>query len=346
MEHFISVIVPNYNGSATIASCLGALYESDYGNFEVVVVDDCSSDDSTDIIGEFPCRLIRLDKRSGAARARNTGARNGNGDILLFIDSDCVVEPDTLALVNETIKEYKGDRAVIGGTYTKTPYDGTFFSLFQSVFVNYFETKNGKYPDYIASHALAMRRHDFRESGGFKEQFLPILEDVEFSHRLRSDGYTLVMNPNILVRHIFNFSLMKSLRNATKKTTYWIIYSMHNRDLLADSGTASVDLKVNGVTYMLILLLMFLSLMLGNLTILLFGPILVIINLILNRGLMGAFYETGGPVFATKATLYYTLLYPAAIWLGVLNGILKYLANQKPILRSGKAIEVKSRGCV
>lgn len=97
---------------------------------------------------------------------------------------------------------------------------------------------------------------------------------------------------------------------------------------------------------MLILLVIFLSLVLGNLTILLLAPTLVIINLILNRGLMGAFYETGGPVFATKATFYYTLLYPVAIWLGVLNGILKYLANQKTFLRSGKAIEIKSRECI
>jgi len=345
LEHFISVVIPNYNGSATIRNCLSALYESDHENFEVVVVDDCSSDESTGIIREFPCRLIRLDKRSGAARARNIGARNSKGDILLFIDSDCVVERNTLALVNEAVKEHKGDRVVIGGTYTKVPYDDTFFSLFQSVFINYFETRNGKNPDYIASHALAMWSCAFRESGGFKEQFLPILEDVEFSHRLRSEGYTLVMNPNILVRHIFNFSLIESLRNARKKTMYWIMYSMHNRDLLVDSGTASVDLRVNGATYALVFFMTLLSLISGNTAFLLLVPALVAANLFLNKGLIAAFYETGGLVFAVKAMLYYMLLYPVPIWLGALSGTLKYLAGQNTSLQVGDAAKVKPGEC-
>lgn len=346
MEHFISVVIPNYNGSATIGSCLSALYGSDYENFEVVVVDDFSSDTSIDLVEEFPCRLIRLGERSGASRARNIGARNSRGEILLFLDSDCVVQRNTLALVNTTIEEHKDDRAVIGGTYTKIPHDDTFFSLFQSVFVNYFETKSGKHPDYIASHALAMRSHDFRESGGFKEKFLPILEDVEFSHRLKANGFTLVMNPKVLVRHIFNFSLGKSLRNAKKKSMYWIMYSMHNRDLFADSGTASVDLKINGATYALVFFTMLLSFIIGELIFLLLVPVLITTNLILNKGLLAAFYKTRGLVFAAKAMLYYMLLYPAPIWLGALEGALKYTVNQRTAVQVGDSIQAKPKECI
>jgi teichuronic acid biosynthesis glycosyltransferase TuaG len=74
MEEFVSVIIPNYNGSATIAKCLGAVYSSDHAFFEVIVVDDCSTDHSTEIIGTFPCSLVKLDTHVGAAGARNMGA--------------------------------------------------------------------------------------------------------------------------------------------------------------------------------------------------------------------------------------------------------------------------------
>jgi len=73
---------------------------------------------------------------------------------------------------------------------------------------------------------MAMATESFRKSGGFSEKFLPILEDVDFSHRLRELGYRLVMNPILQVQHIFNFSLYRSLRNAIRKSMYWTMYSI------------------------------------------------------------------------------------------------------------------------
>src|SRR5512134_3701998 len=98
MEEKISVIIPCYNSAATIRTCLEAVFTSDYRDFEVVVVDDGSTDGAAEIIRAFTCRLISLEQRSGASKARNAGARNSTGNILFFIDADCVVFPDTLSL--------------------------------------------------------------------------------------------------------------------------------------------------------------------------------------------------------------------------------------------------------
>ena len=84
MGRSISVIVPNYNGGRTIGRCLEALFASSYDNFEVIVVDDCSSDGSAEIIRRFPCRPVLLDERSGASRARNIGAQNSAGEVLFL----------------------------------------------------------------------------------------------------------------------------------------------------------------------------------------------------------------------------------------------------------------------
>ena len=206
-EPFISIIIPNHNGAGTIGLCLEAALASDYPRFEVVVVDDCSWDDSAAIIERFPCRLVRLAEHGGASKARNTGARNSTAELLFFIDNDCLLQPDTLAKAAAALRR-EGSGTVIGGTYTLLPHDRQFFSTFQSVYIHYSETKNPQNPDYIATHAMLIEKRLFEKNGGFDEDFLPILEDVEFSHRLKEGGARLRMVPELQVKHIFNFTLL------------------------------------------------------------------------------------------------------------------------------------------
>ena len=334
MEKFISIVIPNYNRGASIEKCLSAAFSSRYRSFEVVVVDDCSADNSVEIIGRFPCTLIRLDKHSGASRARNTGALNSNGEILFFIDSDCLMQEDTLGLVNKAVTKYNDPKVVIGGTYAMLSYDNNFSSTFQSVFVNYSETRNAT-PDYIAAHAMIMDSGAFRLSSGFPEKFLPILEDVEFSHRLKRSGLKLVVEPNIVVRHIFNFSLRRSLQNAAKKARYWTVYSMTNKDLFADSGTASAELKINGFSLMLGLLLALSGILLGTKLFFALIPVVITLNLIVSRRLLHAFYRTKGLMFSVAAALYYVTLYPAAAISGAAAGAIEYFltrrAKERPV---------------
>ena len=327
MNKRISVIIPNYNGSSTIGRCLEAAFSSEYDNFEVIVTDDCSTDNSAEIIKKFPCKFIFLDKHSGASRARNTGTKNSGGEILFFIDADCLLQKNTLASVNKAF--LISENAIIGGTYTAIPYDKDFFSTFQSIFINYSETKKEP-PDYIPTHAMVIARDIFMKSGGFKENFLPILEDVEFSHRLRKTGYKLTMNSEILVRHIFNFTLIKSLKNAFRKSLYWTIYSLKNKDLLTDSGTASIELKFNVASFFfsLLLLLLFFLTWDGIPIILLF--VLQAINIrIVNRKLVKAFLDAKGLLFAFGSCLYYAILFPLPVGAGAISGIVKYIRNNK-----------------
>ncbi len=324
MDKFISVVIPNYNGSKTIGQCLEAVMASKYDRYEVIVADDGSSDNSVEIISRFPCRLIKFDKQAGAAKARNAGARESAGEIIFFIDADCIVSENTLSLVHKAIKDKKD--TVIGGSYTPLPYDSNFFSIFQSIYINYSELKR-KEPDYIATHAMAIEKRIFEESSGFPELFLPIIEDVEFSHRLRRSGYRLLMDPAILVRHIFNFTFWKSLRNAFKKSRYWIIYSLGNRDIFKDSGTASLGLKVNVMSNFLIMLFLLLYFSLTD-RIFLLGPLMILgFNIYINRDLLRAFYRVKGFFFTVAASLYYMLIYPIAVGAGSFTGMIQYFKN-------------------
>lgn len=332
MDKFISVVIPNYNGSKTVGKCLEAALSSKYDRYEVIVVDDKSSDNSVEIINSFPCRLIKLAEHAGAAKARNTGARESAGEIIFFTDADCIVSGDTLSLVHKAIKGQKN--TVIGGSYTPLPYDSNFFSIFQSIFINYSELKQRK-PDYIATHSMAIEKFIFEENKGFSEKFLPILEDVEFSHRLRRSGYQLLMEPDILVRHIFNFTFWKSLKNAYRKSRCWTMYSLGNRDVFRDSGTASQGLKVNVLSNFLIILFLLLYFFLTSRIFLVLLLMISGINIYINRNLLRAFYRTKGALFTIPASLYYMLIYPLAIGAGSFIGMMQYLRNARQVKDQG-----------
>ena len=327
MEKFISVIIPNYNGSATIGNCLKAVFASAYVNFEVVVVDDGSHDNSAALIKQFPCRLIELKTHGGAAKARNAGVLHSSGEVFFFIDADCLLSLDTLLLVNRAITE-AGPDTVIGGTYTPIPYDKDFFSIFQSIFIHYSEMKNNLRPDYIATHAMVISAETFRKSGGFNEDFLPILEDVEFSHRLDRGGCRLVMDPGITVCHIFNFTLKRSVQNAYRKARYWTIYSITNGDILKDSGTASRELKINGITYCVCLLCSLFFALTGVAAWLFLLAAFAGLNIFVSRRLLAEFYKTRGFQFALPAALYYLLLYPAPVLAGTVAGLTAYVRQR------------------
>jgi glycosyltransferase involved in cell wall biosynthesis len=335
-ERFISVVVPNRNGAATIGRCLGAAFASDYRRFEVVVVDDGSEDASVEIIRGFPCRLVRLASHGGVSRARNAGARASCGELLLFIDADCLLSRDTLSIANAS---HGGERdRVLGGTYTPSPDDRDFFSAFQSVFINHFETKRSQ-PDYVAAHAMVIDAELFRRSGGFVEgSFIGVaasVEDVELSHRLRRQGCRLAIDPSLRVTHVFRFSLRRSLANAVKKARYWTMYSLANRDLFADSGAASLELKANVLCALLAAGLAGASLASGAAWPLAAIAPLLALDLFVNRRLAAAWFRARGARFAALAVLYYLTAYAAAVGAGAALGAARYLVTIRWLGRYG-----------
>jgi len=323
MNPKISVIIPNYNDEKTLECCLQAVFASEYDNYEVIVVDDCSEDRSIDIIKRFPCRLIQLQKHAGASAARNAGARLSQGPLLFFTDADCVLHKNSLTIASQALFA-NGPNTVIGGTYQQQSFDNRFYSRFQSVFVHYSETKKSQSPDYIATHAMAIYKDTFLASGGFKEHWLPILEDVEFSHRLLRTNHRLLMNPNLLVQHIFNFSLFKSFKNAIRKSRYWTQYSIANKDLFNDSGTASHELKTNVILFYASLLCCTLIAIKPLVFVTLFF-VLAFANLFVSHRLLIAFYSAYGIRFSLAAMIYYFCFYPIPVTIGGLIGFGSHL---------------------
>ena len=98
-DGLVSVIVPTYNCAATLPRSLESLKNQTYPKLEILVVDDASTDDTQTVVGQAGVTYIRLDQNSGAAVARNTGARQARGDIYLFAEADGYYDEDYVAKI-------------------------------------------------------------------------------------------------------------------------------------------------------------------------------------------------------------------------------------------------------
>src|SRR3989344_4322721 len=181
MKTHISIIIPMYNSFSTIETCLSSIFQSKYKNFEVIVVDDYSKDNSYDIVRKFPCKFIKLNKRHGPAKARNEGAKIAKGHLLVFLDSDCVVHNNWLLNISNNFKKY--DIGAMGGQYNK-PINKSFVAKFAFYELIFRERKFDKFVNTIPSCNFACKREIFEKIGGFSEEFKNSSEDLEFSYRL------------------------------------------------------------------------------------------------------------------------------------------------------------------
>ncbi|MBI5205634.1 MAG: glycosyltransferase family 2 protein [Nitrospirae bacterium] len=107
----VSVVIPAYNAQKTIAACLDSLMKQDYpGDYEVIVVDDGSSDSTPDIISGYERVRLMKQANAGPAAARNKGAMDAKGEIILFTDSDCVPEGNW---ITEMMAPFKDNKDVV-----------------------------------------------------------------------------------------------------------------------------------------------------------------------------------------------------------------------------------------
>jgi glycosyltransferase involved in cell wall biosynthesis len=221
----VSVIIPTFNGASRIGNCLDALLKQTAGrNAEILVVNDGSTDNTLDVVRRYSGVRLITQANAGPAAARNRGALETEGAIILFTDDDCVPTPDWLGAMLEPFE----DPEVVGvkGVY-RTRQKSLVARFVQIEYEDRYRLMAGlDCIDFIDTYSAAFRRDRFLEMTGYDTSFpLACAEDIELSYRMSGRGWKMTFAPRAIVYHTHPDTLSGYLKKKYK-FAFWRVLAV------------------------------------------------------------------------------------------------------------------------
>jgi len=232
----LSVIVPVFNGRLQLPRCLEALRTSEFTDFEVIVVDDCSTDNTPQIVERFRARYLRTPRNIGPGGGRNLGVRDARGEILVFVDADVVVTPGTLGRIAADF-DADPDLAAVFGSYDEAPAWSDFLSQYKNLMHHYVHQIASERASTFWCGCGAMRKEVFLQFGGFDTARYPhpSIEDIDLGLRLFKAGRKLLLDKTIQVKHLKKWTVRGLLRaDIAYRAIPWSRLILETRSLPAD----------------------------------------------------------------------------------------------------------------
>jgi glycosyltransferase involved in cell wall biosynthesis len=197
----VSVVIPHLNQHDTLETCLRSLVSQslERSAFEIIVVDNGSTSMPKAVVERYGARLLQ-ELRPGPGLARNLGAEAASGEVLCFIDADCIAHTDWLRSVMHAFSSVPAS-TILGGDVQIWRRNGTALTAleaYESVFAYRFKLYIERH-GYSGTGNLAVRRADFRRVGPFAG--ISVAEDVEWGARARAAGFSLRYVPDMIVYH-------------------------------------------------------------------------------------------------------------------------------------------------
>jgi O-antigen biosynthesis protein len=195
----VSVVVCTYNGGRTLEQCLRSLLALDYPDYEVIVVDDGSTDETPALLARFPEVRSTRQANEGLSRARNRGLQMATGSIIAYTDSDCFADPAWLTHLVYQLEQ--SGAAGVGGP-NLTPADGRLAACVaaapgQPIHV----LESEQVAEHIPGCNMAFRRAVLEAVNGFDPQFRKAGDDVDLCWRLQQAGFWITFAPGAMVWH-------------------------------------------------------------------------------------------------------------------------------------------------
>jgi len=228
----ISVIIAAYNAEKTIANCIESVLANDYENFEIIAVNNNSTDNTVKIIEEFPVKLLHSSdyiEGNSPGIARNVGVMNSDGEIIAFTDSDCVTPSDWLFNIAKSLVCGKNYKVIGVGGPNYTPTDEKFIPRAIGALYRSFLGGSGSRNVMVKNKPMFIQHNPFLNVGFFREVFekvgkinnsLLIGEDLEFDLRIKKKGLKLLYIPEIEVGH-YRRNTVKSFSNQMYNYGKW-----------------------------------------------------------------------------------------------------------------------------
>jgi glycosyltransferase involved in cell wall biosynthesis len=319
----LSIIIPVYNGEKYVHGCLDSIIRTAIPvEYEILVVDDGSTDRTQSIVKDFPCQYINIEK-SGVARARNVGIAHATGEILLFFDSDTRLTKNTIINFLEVF-DSNPELCVVQGKWVQDCPSANFNTLFHLNKWSYnFEcllAGGGRAAvSELMTGCLGIRKEVFKKVGGFDENYKRAGgEEWELGFRIVRNKYLIYYYDSIAVYHNFgsyfntvyktyfrtiNFAmLIFEARNKRDDLLGKVKNSVPNRDKLS-----MVYISLMVLTFFFVGLYYFFQSPVGSDKYVLFGSLLggffQALYLYNVKGLLYYQYKREGGLFALRAVL-------------------------------------------
>ncbi|MDD5355124.1 MAG: glycosyltransferase [Candidatus Omnitrophica bacterium] len=319
----ISAIIPAYRPH-NIKECVLAIADSSYKPYEIILVDDNSQADYFKDIRQY-CKIIKLDKHSGPARARNAGARASNSELLCFIDSDVLVFEDTLELIASIFRKDPEISAVQTACIDRCSF-GNFASQYQNLYFHFNTIRvKEKYLATIIGHCFAVRKKDFDLVGGFDEGIRGAsVEDGNFGLNLYKLNKKIYLDKGIKVQHKSCLSPLAVISKMFMKSSDKIYTLLKGGDIFKVNldKTEHSKLKITAI----LMSLFFASSLIGAI----FSPRLLIPSLFIlmvyvccSWKFVYFCFRKNGPIFAIRVALFHYLNCLFASF-GIVYGLLRF----------------------
>ncbi|MDH3735652.1 MAG: glycosyltransferase family 2 protein [Nitrosopumilus sp.] len=203
----VSIIIVNYNGKKFLDDCFDTLQKITYSNFEIILIDNNSTDNSIEFIkNRYPSTIIiKLEKNYGFAYPNNVGAKNAKGDFLLFLNNDTKVHPDFISEMVDVLK--KDSKIAICQSMLLKPdggidSSGDFVDHLGGVYSSKEQIHDIREILSARGASMMIRKEIFNKLKGFDEKFFVSFEDVDLGWRAWIFGYKVVVIPNSIVYHV------------------------------------------------------------------------------------------------------------------------------------------------
>ncbi len=213
------------NASSTIDKCLSSISDQTMKNCEVILVDDSSDDDTVEKAKKYPAKIIELNNCVRPSKARNLGAKIATGDILVFLDADILLQPDSIEKIITSLRS--SDASIICGVYTENIPEANYFTQLQNFILVYRYSEALVHDNYSNSYFCALKKEVFEDVGGYNEKMY-YYEDMEIGHRFEQKGYLSRLDTNLKVTHLKYYSHVSLLTDYFKKTAVAGAYKLNN----------------------------------------------------------------------------------------------------------------------
>jgi glycosyltransferase involved in cell wall biosynthesis len=236
-----SIIIPTFNGASRIGVCLDSLLQQAAGrDVEILVVNDGSTDDTAEVVERYSGVRCITQANAGPAAARNRGAAEAGGPIILFTDDDCVPMPDWLDAMLAPFQDpdvvgakgvYRTHQKCLAARFVQIEYEDRYRMMAGLDFI-----------DFIDTYSAAFRRDRFLEMTGYDTSFpVACAEDIELSYRMSARGWKMKFVPEAIVYHTHPDSLSSYLKKKYK-FAFWRVVAVRKNPSkgMKDSHTPQV----------------------------------------------------------------------------------------------------------